>query len=102
MSAAQMDVAWDSRKVLESLPISFASATEIVLARQIAPAGRSAARCPECHSVIYSRRHRLCGVCSHPLPEHLLFTANESIRIEQLLRDERQRHRLWMEQRRAH
>jgi hypothetical protein len=50
--------------------------------------------------VIYSRRHRLCGVCNQPLPDHLLFNVIEARRVEDLLRTERDRHRQWMQQRR--
>jgi hypothetical protein len=65
------------------------------LVREIAPAGNSR-RCPSCHSIVYSRRHRLCGVCSLPLPEDFLFSIPEARRIEKLLESERQRHRKWL------
>ena len=53
-------------------------------------------RCPNCSSIVYSRRHRLCGVCSQPLPEEFLFPVQESRRIKQLLEMERQNHRRWL------
>ena len=31
-------------------------------------------RCPYCHSPIYSRKNKICGVCEKPLPEELLFS----------------------------
>jgi hypothetical protein len=31
-------------------------------------------RCPFCHSPIYSRKNKICGVCEKPLPEELLFS----------------------------
>ena len=52
--------------------------------------------CPACGSIVYSRRHRLCGVCSQPLPEEFLFTAEQTRYIETLLETERQRHRAWL------
>jgi hypothetical protein len=60
---------------------------------------RRPTKCPECASIIYSRRHRLCGVCSQPLPEHLLFNMREAQRVTQLLEQERMRHRQWLQQR---
>ena len=57
----------------------------------------TAARCPHCESIVYSRRTKLCGVCSQVLPHTLLFDAAEAEKIEQLLARERHRHRLWME-----
>jgi hypothetical protein len=53
-------------------------------------------RCPCCQSLIYSRRHKLCGVCNRPLPAELLFSGTEARRIEALLRREKQLHRRWM------
>jgi predicted nucleic acid-binding Zn ribbon protein len=52
--------------------------------------------CPSCDSIVYSRRHTLCGVCGHALPEDCRFTAPEAESVEMLLRAERQRHRTWM------
>jgi hypothetical protein len=52
--------------------------------------------CPSCDSIVYSRRHRLCGVCGCALPEHCRFTATESESVEMLLRIEGQRHRAWL------
>ncbi len=101
MSAAQLDLAWDSRNAVDRLPLSFPSNGEMPWVRPIRRASRPA-RCPECHSVIYSRRHRLCGFCGEPLPDYLLFSTNEATRIEQLLRTERQRHRQWMRDRTVH
>jgi hypothetical protein len=101
MSAARLKLDWDSwntQSRVGELTITFAPAREPTLVRHISPA-RQASRCPDCHSIIYSRRHKLCGVCSHPLPDYLLFTANEARRVEQLLRSEQIRHRQWMEQR---
>jgi len=53
-------------------------------------------RCPSCHAVIYSRRHKLCGVCSEELPKELLFSEAQALRVEGLLQMERQMHRAWM------
>ncbi|MBI4660526.1 MAG: hypothetical protein HY735_16945 [Verrucomicrobia bacterium] len=53
-------------------------------------------RCPHCDSIIYSRRHKLCGLCGQALPEELRFSASEVERLENILRTEQQRHRVWM------
>jgi len=53
-------------------------------------------RCPCCHSIIYSRRHRLCGACGEPLPDECLFPVPEALRIEALLSTEKQKHRRWL------
>ena len=53
-------------------------------------------RCPNCDSLIYSRRHKLCGVCAEPLPASILFSEEQAERIESLLDEERQRHRMWL------
>lgn len=60
---------------------------------------RPAARCPECHAILYSRRHRLCGVCGRAVPVELLFSAEEAARIHHLLTTEREKHRAWMNRR---
>lgn len=60
------------------------------------PMSPKALRCPACGSIVYSRRHRLCGACSQLLPEEFLFTVEESHRIESLMSAERQRHRAWL------
>jgi len=34
--------------------------------------------CPHCHSPIYSRKLKICGVCENPLPEDLLLTDEQT------------------------
>ena len=53
-------------------------------------------RCPWCNAIIYSRRHRNCGVCCEPLPAACVFTSEESAQVKSLLEQERQRHRKWL------
>jgi hypothetical protein len=98
MSAAHLDLTWDAQDELESQPVAIAWKSRLHWVREIGHPGPPA-RCPECESIIYSRRHRLCGVCSHPLPDHLLFSFRDSQRVSQLLETERARHRRWLEQR---
>ncbi len=56
----------------------------------------TACRCPSCHSIIYSRRQTICGICESPLPAGFLFSYAEAKAVESLLRCERRRHRAWM------
>ncbi|MBM3840966.1 MAG: hypothetical protein FJ398_24025 [Verrucomicrobia bacterium] len=53
-------------------------------------------RCPHCDSIVYSRRHKLCGVCSRPLPDNFAFSVEEARRLEKILSNERMRHRSWL------
>jgi hypothetical protein len=53
-------------------------------------------RCPSCNSILYTRRHKRCGVCEEELPEALLFSVVEASRVKELLRAEQQKHRAWM------
>ena len=57
---------------------------------------RKGARCPSCDSIIYSRRHVLCGVCGCQLPESCLFNFSQAACVERTLEEERQRHRAWL------
>jgi len=52
--------------------------------------------CPVCGSIVYTARHRLCGVCGQALPENCRFTDRESLNVEMLVQAERQRHRAWL------
>jgi ribosomal protein L32 len=52
--------------------------------------------CPHCGSIIYSRRHKLCGLCGRELPEEFRFSSAEALRLENLIRNEQERHRTWM------
>src|SRR5258706_9465543 len=98
MSAAHLDLVWDTQNDLAVYTVQIHSVRSLGSVRQFG-AGRRPARCPECRSIIYSRRHRLCGVCGEPLPEDLLFTAMEAQRVERLLQTERIQHRKWLEHR---
>ena len=52
--------------------------------------------CPHCDSIVYSRRHKVCGVCCQPLPVACTFTDEESNNVRSLLAEERERHRKWL------
>lgn len=93
MSATHLDLAWNTQEEQWSLSVSVVEGSRLV--RQIAPV-KAQQRCPQCQSIIYSRRHRLCSVCTEPLPEQLLFSTEEAARVEHLLHVERNRHRKWM------
>ena len=98
MSAAYLELVWDSQQDLSNFSVPVALGPTSPLVRQVSTR-RAPAICPECKSIVYSRRHRLCGVCNQPLPEHLLFTGSEAQRVTRLLEQERQQHRHWLRQR---
>ena len=54
-------------------------------------------RCPHCNSVVYSRRHKLCGVCAEPLPAAVLFSEAQAQNVRSIVDEERQRHRVWLQ-----
>jgi len=53
-------------------------------------------RCPSCNSIIYSRRHKLCGVCNQLLPAAFLFDDFEARNIEETIECEKKKHRAWL------
>jgi hypothetical protein len=57
---------------------------------------QSERRCPACNSLVYSRRHKLCGLCGEALPPACIFSDAEAHSIEMRLNEERQRHRQWL------
>lgn len=57
---------------------------------------QSSRRCPNCDSIIYSRRHKNCGVCAEPLPAACIFSDAEAQNVRVLLQEERSRHRKWL------
>ncbi|HTG45553.1 MAG TPA: hypothetical protein VK633_13585 [Verrucomicrobiae bacterium] len=54
-------------------------------------------RCPFCESIIYSRRHKLCGVCGVELPKDCRFTEQQAQNVQTIVREEKQRHREWLQ-----
>jgi predicted nucleic acid-binding Zn ribbon protein len=92
MSAPTVSIRWTDCDRNQSLPVLFDSQNSFV-SIGVKPRER---HCPSCDSIVYSRRHRLCGVCGEALPTDCLFTATEAENVEMLLRTERQRHRAWL------
>ena len=92
MDAATLNIRWNDRAGERALPIS----REAGKSFPGFGVGTRERRCPSCDSIVYSRRHRLCGVCDRALPEDRLFTAAEAENVEMLLKTERQRHRAWL------
>ncbi len=91
MSAARLDIRWeDDPWGPVDIPLTL-----------VRPVTRhqSQLRCPACDSILYSRRHRLCGVCGAGLPEELLFSVAEAFRVQALVRTEQEKHRAWMSRR---
>ncbi|MEI7809843.1 MAG: hypothetical protein WCJ07_15300 [Verrucomicrobiota bacterium] len=48
-------------------------------------------KCPKCGSVIYSRRHSICGRCGEKLPESLMFDLITSKKVEDLIAQDKKR-----------
>ena len=92
MSAATLGSRWTDCDRHQALPLVL-GAQNPYFSLKAKPRER---HCPSCDSIVYSRRHRLCGVCGQALPEDCLFTATEAESVEMLLRTERQRHRAWL------
>ena len=92
MNAATLSIRWTDCDRNQSLPVLLGGQDPYV---SIGVKPREQ-HCPSCDSIVYSRRHRLCGVCGQVLPEDCLFTATEAESVEMLLRTERQRHRAWL------
>jgi len=92
MSAATLSIRWIDCDRNQALPL-VPGGQNPYFSVKVKPRER---HCPSCDSIVYSRRHRLCGVCGQALPEDCLFTATEAESVEMLLRTERQRHRAWL------
>jgi hypothetical protein len=48
-------------------------------------------RCPYCHSLIYSRKNKICGVCEKPLPEELLLSDEQVALLKKQMEQEEKR-----------
>ena len=92
MNAATLNIRWYDRAEEQALPISQRGKIPF----PSVAFGPRVRHCPSCDSIVYSRRHRLCGVCGQLLPEACLFTAAEAEIVATLLSTERQRHRAWL------
>ena len=92
MSASTLNIRWTDCDRNQSLPVVLGGQNQYFGIR-VKPRQRY---CPSCDSIVYSRRHSLCGVCGHALPEDCRFTATEAESVAMLLRTERQRHRAWL------
>ena|SRR5437667_738529 len=92
MNAASLSIRWTDCDSNQALAFVLGVQNPYISMR-VKPRGRC---CPSCHSIVYSRRHRLCGVCGEVLPEDCLFTATEAESVEMVLRAERRRYRAWL------
>jgi predicted nucleic acid-binding Zn ribbon protein len=99
MSGVKLKVTWEDKTGDQFFPTleeaGESAFNDSPLSRRIGPAPTTL-RCPHCNSIIYSRRSKLCGLCSHALPKEFLFNSSEAQRIENILRTEQRRHRQWM------
>ena len=48
-------------------------------------------RCPNCHSLIYSRKNKICGVCERPLPEELILNGDQIALLKKQMEHEEKR-----------
>lgn len=103
MSAAKLEIEWKDSpdENVASVPLNRAGWVENklkhpTLTRQIA-ASANTSHCPHCQSIIYSRKAKLCGVCSLPIPDEIRFNSTEANRVQSLLDIERRRHRAWIQ-----
>ena len=92
MSAATLNIRWANYDSNQSMPVVLGGQNQYF---RIGAKPRER-HCPSCDSIVYSRRHRICGVCDQVLPQDCLFTDTEAESVEMLLRTERQRHRAWL------
>jgi hypothetical protein len=92
MSAMKLNIQW--LEFVKSKPVPVSPVHSAKLARLgVEP---EAHQCPCCNSPVYSRRLKVCGVCGNELPREVRFTLDESERVDQLLKTERERHRRWL------
>jgi predicted amidophosphoribosyltransferase len=54
--------------------------------------------CPNCHSPIYSRKNKICGVCEKPLPEELLFSNQQVADLKKQMDAEEKRTKQFKQQ----
>jgi predicted nucleic acid-binding Zn ribbon protein len=92
MSAATLSIRWTDGDRNQTWPVIPGNRNPS-FSREREPRER---HCPSCDSIVYSRRHRLCGVCGEPLPKNCLFTPTEAESVELVLKTEQQRHRAWL------
>src|ERR1041385_6730802 len=92
MSAATLNIRWSDRAGQQAVPISYEGQISFLRTG----VGSRERHCPSCDSIVYSRRHKVCGACGQMLPKDCLFTATEAENVEMLLRSERERHRAWL------
>lgn len=102
MSLAKLEIEWKdaSDEHVVCVPLTKVGWTENklgnpVVSRPITPVA-SPGHCPHCQSIIYSRKAKLCGVCSGPIPENIRFGQTETKRIQSLMDIERNKHRKWI------
>jgi len=48
-------------------------------------------KCPKCGSIIYSRRHPICGQCGEKLPESLMFDPATRKKIDHQIEQDKKR-----------
>ena len=55
-------------------------------------------RCPYCHSPIYSRKNKVCGVCEKLLPPELLLSDEQAAALKKEMDAEEKREKEFFQQ----
>jgi hypothetical protein len=93
MSAVNLKIDWKHELRQCDVPVSI-RAKEQLFHRTGTPT--RPAQCPTCGSIVYSKRHKLCGLCGCELPEACLFSKQVALTIETMMKTEKERHRAWL------
>src|SRR6185503_3625129 len=93
MSAVNLKIEWKQESRRGDVPLSIIPKEELFSRTGTRP---SPTQCPACGSIVYSKRHKLCGVCGRELPEACRFSESTATTIETILRTEKERYRAWL------
>ena len=94
MNTATLAIDWNQATGTNAVPLIFNQNLSVFAMIGVK---RRETRCPSCHSIIYSRRHKLCGTCGEMLPPQCRFDESETERVQALIQTERARHRVWLQ-----
>lgn len=93
MNAAYLDIRWSP----PAPPAEVSVCVKSELSRPAVPGvRRREMNCPRCGSIVYTRRHKLCGLCGELLPPECLFSDRESEHVRATLERDQRRHRAWL------
>ncbi len=93
MSAVNLRIEWKQESRQADMPVTI-NQREDLFRRGGTRQGPTL--CPSCRSIVYSKRHKLCGVCGRELPAACRFSADTALAIETMMRTEKERYRTWL------